>query len=158
MINDIELSRENSSYVFESIEECNIHFHKIDFRRGSSFIEQPAWLKNKKATINPQNNDIYCFMYAVTIALYSKELETKNTGRISKKGRMYADTFLWCDVNFPATYDDYKKFERPNDHVALNISYVPYEEENILPEYIRKRNFDDIDQIILLKISDAEGK
>ena len=85
MINDIELSRENSSYVFESIEECNIHFHKIDLRRGSSFIEQPAWLKNKKATINPQNNDIYCFMYAVSIALYSKELETKNPGRISKK-------------------------------------------------------------------------
>ena len=75
MINDIELSREGSNFVFESIEECNIHFHKIDLRRGSSFIEQQAWIKNKKATINPQNNDTYCFMYPVTIALYHKEFK-----------------------------------------------------------------------------------
>lgn len=75
MIDDIELSRESSNFVFESIEECNIHFYKIDLRRGSSFIEQPAGIKNKKATINPQNNDIYCFMYAVTIALYHKEFK-----------------------------------------------------------------------------------
>ena len=57
------------------LKECNIHFHKIDLRRGSSFIEQQAWIKNKKATINPQNNDIYCFMYPVTIALYHKEFK-----------------------------------------------------------------------------------
>ena len=67
---DLELSQENSSFVYESVEECNIHFHKIDLRRGASFIDTPDWLKPKKATINPQNNDdVYCFMYAVTIAL-----------------------------------------------------------------------------------------
>ena len=31
--NDLELSHENSSFVYESVEECNIHFHKIDLRR-----------------------------------------------------------------------------------------------------------------------------
>ena len=80
---DLELSQEISSFVYESVEECNIHFHKIDLRRGASFIDTPDWLKPKKATINPQNNDdVYCFMYAVTIALYNKELG-KNPGRIS---------------------------------------------------------------------------
>ena len=48
--------------MYESV-ECNIDFHKIDLRRGASFIDTPEWLKNNKATINPQNtNNAYCFM------------------------------------------------------------------------------------------------
>ena len=50
---DLQLSRGSSSFVFESVEECNIHFHKIDLKRGASFTETLVWLKNKKATINP---------------------------------------------------------------------------------------------------------
>ena len=74
---DLKLSQESSSFVYESVEECNIHFNKIDLRRGASFIDTPDWLK---ATINPQNkNYVYCFMYAVTIALYRSELG-KNPG------------------------------------------------------------------------------
>ena len=77
---DLKLSQESSSFVYESVEECNIHFNKIDLRRGASFIDTPDWLKPKKATINPQNkNYVYCFMYAVTIALYRSELG-KNPG------------------------------------------------------------------------------
>ena len=28
--NDLELSREKSSFVYERVEECNIHLHRID--------------------------------------------------------------------------------------------------------------------------------
>ena len=45
---DLELSQENSSFVYESVERCNIHFHKIELRRGASFIDTPDWLKPKK--------------------------------------------------------------------------------------------------------------
>ena len=48
---DLVLSRESSSFVYESIEECNIHFHKINLCRGSSFIDTPEWLKIKKLLI-----------------------------------------------------------------------------------------------------------
>ena len=50
---DLTTSRTSSSFVFERVEECNIHFHKIDLRRGASYIEPPDWLKNKKCTFNP---------------------------------------------------------------------------------------------------------
>ena len=90
---DLVLSRESSSFVYESVEECNIHFHKIDLRRGSSFIDTPEWLKNKKATINPQNtNNAYCFMYAIAIALFHEALGN-NPGRISKKLIEYVNAF-----------------------------------------------------------------
>ena len=72
----ILICRTDSSYVFESVEGLSIHFHKIDLKRGSLYIPKPKWLENKKATINPKNmNDNFCFVYAVTIAIYHKEIE-----------------------------------------------------------------------------------
>ena len=111
----LQISRESSSFVYESVEECNIHLHKIDLRRGATFIESPPWLK---ATINPQNsNDTYCFMYAIAIALFHEALG-KNPGRISKKLIKYANAFNWHDIDFPTTYEDYITFERLNEAVA----------------------------------------
>ena len=124
--------------MYESVEECNIHFHKIDLRRGSSFIDASDWLKNKKATINLQNvNDVYCFMYAVTIALFNKEFG-KNPGRISQNLRLHTNIFSWLNINFPASYKDYATSERLNSDVALNILYVSFGKEDICPDiYIK---------------------
>ena len=30
---------------YESVEELNIHFNKIDLKRGALYIEKPKWLK-----------------------------------------------------------------------------------------------------------------
>ena len=80
--NDLYLTHENSSFVYESLEECNIHFYKVDFRRGASYMESPVWLQCKKATIKPQNSsNTYSFMYAIAISLFHEVLG-KNPGRI----------------------------------------------------------------------------
>ena len=42
---DLTISHASSSFNYESIEELNIHFNKIDLKRGASFIETPKWLK-----------------------------------------------------------------------------------------------------------------
>ena len=96
-------------------------------------------------------------MYAATIALYHSELG-KNPGHISKKLDILVHCFNWHDITFRASYEDYTTFERLNSDVALNVLYVPFEEQNVCPEYISNRNFDIKDQIILLKISDEKGK
>ena len=65
---DLRLSHASSSFTYESVEECNIHFNKINLWHGVTYIESPKWLKNKKATINPKNTkDIYCFMYVLPL-------------------------------------------------------------------------------------------
>ena len=38
-------------------------------------MDSPKWLKGKKSTINPKNNDDKCFQYAVTLALNLDKLE-----------------------------------------------------------------------------------
>ena len=106
------ICRTDSNYVFESVEELSIHFHKIDLRRASSYIPTPLWLEAKKATINPKNkNDNFCFAYATTIAIYHKELG-KNLDRISNKLIECTKKLDWNGKSFPASTPDYKRFEK----------------------------------------------
>ena len=155
---DLTISHASSSFSYESVEELNIHFNKIDLKRGASFIETPKRLKSKKATINPKNaHDVYCFMHAITVALFHKELGT-NPERITKKLIDYAQKFNWHDIDFPASYEDYVIFGKLNEDVALNVLCVPFDEVNILPEYISNRNFSTKNQVTLLKMTDDRDK
>ena len=151
------ICRTDSSYVFESIEGFSIHFHKIDLKRGSSYIPTPDWLEAKKATINPKNKkDICCFAYAITIVIYHKEIKT-HLGRISNKLLEYVHKLDWNGIYFPASSPDYKSFEKYNEDIALNILYVPCDVEliDVMPEYISKFNFTRKMQVVLLKISNG---
>ena len=38
---DIQLCRTSSSFAYESVEELNIYFHKVDLQRGASYIPAP---------------------------------------------------------------------------------------------------------------------
>ena len=57
-------------------------FKKISLKKGGSYIDSPKWLKNKKATINPKNNDDNCFQYSLTVALNHKQIKN-HSERIS---------------------------------------------------------------------------
>ena len=50
--------------------------HKVKFKHGGSYIYSPDRVKNKKATINPQNEDDKCFQYATTVALNYKKIKS----------------------------------------------------------------------------------
>ena len=44
--------------------------HKMNFKRGGSYIDSSGQIKTKKATVNPINkNNKKCFQYYVTVAL-----------------------------------------------------------------------------------------
>ena len=57
-----------SDFAFDGVNFLYYDFIKISINRGGSYIDSPKWLKNKKSTINPNNNDYKCFQYAVTLA------------------------------------------------------------------------------------------
>ena len=50
--------------------------HRVTFKRGESYIDSPAWLKNKKGAINPGNGNNKYFQYVATVALNYQEIET----------------------------------------------------------------------------------
>ena len=59
---------EFSDFEFDGIHLLYYDFNKISLNRGGSYIESDKWIKDKKSTINPKNNDYKCFQYAVTVA------------------------------------------------------------------------------------------
>ena len=36
---------------------------RVSLNRGGSYIDSPKWLKTKKATTTPKNNDEKCFQF-----------------------------------------------------------------------------------------------
>ena len=93
-------------------------------KRSGSYIDSPEWLKNKKATINPQNNDDNCFQYALTVALNHQNI-ANNPQRISKI-KLFIHQYNWKKIDFPSYSKDWKKFEQNNKTIALNILFVPH--------------------------------
>ena len=72
---NLEEPMRGSEFVPDSINLLYYHNQKVGLKRGGSYIDSPEWLKNKKATINPENNDDNCFQYALTVALNHQNIE-----------------------------------------------------------------------------------
>ena len=80
----LEKSMRGSEFIFDTVDALYYDLNKIRLSRGGSYIDSPEWLKNKKVTINPQNEkDDKCFQYALTVALNYQNMK-KNQERISK--------------------------------------------------------------------------
>ena len=57
----LEKSMKGNEFIFDSIDILYYNLNKISLDRGGSDIDSPKWLKNKKTTNNPKNNDDKCF-------------------------------------------------------------------------------------------------
>ena len=72
--------------------------------RGGSYIDSLKWLKNKKVTINPTNNDDKCFQYVATVALNYQNI--KNNSEIISKIKPFIDQYDWKEIDFPSYQKD----------------------------------------------------
>ena len=150
---NLQEKMKGSDFEFDGVNFLYYDFNKTSIYRDGSYIDSPKWLKDKKSTINPGDNDHKCFQYAVTLVL--------NLNRINKhpqiisKIKPFIDQYNWKDIDFPAMSKDWKKFEL-NNEIALNILYVPHNTRKIHVAYISKHNLTRENQIILLIITDGE--
>ena len=79
----LEESMRGSEFVYGSVDALYYNLNIVSLSRGGSNIDSPKWIKNKKATINPKNNDDKCFQYALTVALNYEQIKDQPE-RISK--------------------------------------------------------------------------
>ena len=116
--------RKGSDFVFESVGLLTYSVHKISLRRGRSYTKAPERLINKRATINSKNKDNKCFQYSITVALNHQNIEN-HPERISNI-KPFINQYNWEGINFPAGIKDWKKFERNNKTITLNILFIPH--------------------------------
>ena len=125
---NLQEKMKGSDFAFDGVNYLYYDLNKISISKGGSYIDSPKWLKDKKSTINPKNNDYKCFQYAVTLALNHDKINN-HPERISKI-KPFIEEYNWKDIDFPSTSKDWKKFEL-NNEVALNILYVPHNTKKI---------------------------
>ena len=135
-----------SDFVFESVELVDYKLHIVSLNRGGSFIKSAEWFVNKKATINPKNeNDDNCFQYSITSALNYTEIKKRELENIFKKTKHE-------DTDFSSHQRGWEKFEQNNESIALNVLFSPQDSEEIMLIYNYKRE----NNVLLLMINDNE--
>ena len=121
-----QVLREESNFVFDCVDLMCYHNHKTSLKRGSSYIKSPKWLTNKKAIINPKNTKCSaCFAYSIIVALNHQKIQ--NHPERIRNIIPFKNLYNFVDIDFPAGPKDWKKFEKNNETVALNILQVPHE-------------------------------
>ena len=152
----LETKMKGSSYIFECVDLLEYNLHKISLNRGSSYIDSPTWIKNKKVTINTrntQNNN--CFQYAITAALNYENI-CHHPEKISKL-EPFINNYNWDNIDFPAGHKEYSAFKKNNSDIAINILYVPYKTQETRQAYISKHNKTRNTHANLLMITDGTG-
>ena len=150
---NLEEKMSSSDFVFDAVNVLHYDLNKVSLSRGGSYIDSPKWLKNKKATINPQNKkDDKRFQYALTVTLNHEQIKN-NPERISNI-EPFINKYNWKGIIFLPQSKDWKKFESNNKSIALNILYVPHNTKKICLAYKSKYNLTHENQTILLMITD----
>ena len=107
-----------SEFVFDYVQLLYYKSYKINPNCGGSYVDSLDW-KNKKATINLINKkDNKCFQYGVTVALNHKKI--KKICKITKI-KPFVNEYNQKGINFPSEKDDWKKIEKNNVTIAVNV-------------------------------------
>ena len=152
-VENLQNKMRGSEFECDGINFFYYSFNKTSIYRGGTYIDSPKWLKDKKSTINPKNNDDKSFQYAVTLALNLDNIDN-HPERISKI-KPFINQYNWKDIDFPPTNKDRRKLELNND-IALNILYIPHNTKKIQLAYRYKNNLTCNKQIILSMITGGE--
>ena len=109
-----------SEFIFDSVDLLYYNLQTTSLnRKGSSYIDSPKWLKNKKAIINPKRDDDNYSQYALTVALNYQNIK-KDLHRISKI-KPFIDQYDWKEMIFlpNPSKDTHQNFESNNQKMLL---------------------------------------
>ena len=141
-----------SDFVFESVDLMNYNLHRVHLKRGGSYIKSPKWLENKKAVINPKNeNDDECLQWSIICALNYNEIMKKEFENIFKKIKHE-------DKDFSSHKRDWENFEQNNESIALNVLFSSKDSEEITLLYKSEYNLERENKVLLLMINDDDNE
>ena len=89
---NLQNKMKRSEFEFDGVNFLYYDFNKTTINREGSYIDSPKWLKDKKSTISPKNNNDKCFQYTVTLALNLDKIK-KGPQRVSKI-KPYIEKFI----------------------------------------------------------------
>ncbi|XP_060866280.1 uncharacterized protein LOC132942013 [Metopolophium dirhodum] len=113
---DTYISR-GSGFTLESIDDLLLAVYKYTPISGSSYIQLPKSIIDKRAIINPKNTDQQCFKWAIL----AKYVAGENKFRVNENYTEHEDKYIFNGISFPTPLSDISKFEKNNQNVSVNV-------------------------------------
>ena len=154
-----EYLKNSSLWKFYKSLKMIFDINKIKLLRASSYIPLPEFLKNKKAILNPMNDDQKYLLWCVGINEFLKiNTNLRNSGRIKRILKNKVESFNIKGMKFPCGFSDIDKF-------GINLFDYDEEESNkhkIFPLRVSKLDLGQINthantHVNLLLISNENG-
>ena len=144
-------TKEGSGWVVNRVICLYVNIAKYQPLKGSSYIELPKYLKNKKAIVNVRNNDNKCLEWALLSSLYPAH---DNPHRVSKY-KDHENELNLTGVGFPVTLKDIPKVEKQNN---LTINVFGYSQRpGIHPLYLTNDlDHEPINLLLLTEVKDGK--
>ena len=111
-------TEKGSGWYFKEVDKLEIHTVEFNPTKGSSYINLPDWIKNKKAIVNIKNKDDKCFLWCVFRYLHPKETHEEKIKDLEK----YEFSLNTKGITFPMKLKDISKFEKLNPELpGINV-------------------------------------
>ncbi|CAH1115853.1 unnamed protein product [Psylliodes chrysocephalus] len=149
IMNELEEFQErDSGWALKKVINLGVNINKFTPQLGSSYVELPPQIANKKACVNVKNDDQACFAWAITSALYPIH---KNSDRVSSYPH-YSTVLKLKGIQFPMTMKQIPNFEKQND-VSVNVYILQKEKKPFatLPTYLTKDKKDRHVNLLLIQ-------
>ena len=117
-----------SPWRLHSIIKLELHTVSYNPLRGETWVPLPKELANKKAIINPKNEDNKCFLWCVLRALNPKD---NHPEKIDKELKKKENTLNMDEIEYPVRLEDIDKFEKQNPSISITV--FGYEEKSVYP-------------------------
>ena len=147
----ISFNTKGSGWYFKEVLKLEITTTEYKPNKGSSYIDLPKRIKDKKAIINIENKDNKCFLWCILRYLHPKERDQQRIGDLKK----YEDSLNTKGITFPMNIKDITKFEKLNPDVpGINV----FSEDNKMSIYPLRMADRDCKNTIDLFLIEKDGK
>ena len=145
-----KFTNNGSGWTLESVMSLSVNIAKYAPLKGSSYIELPKYLKDKKAIINVKNEDNKCLKWALLSALHPAK---DHPHRVNKY--MHFKELRFTDVDFPVPLSQMPKVERLNN-LAINV-FGYSQQAGVHPLYLTNDlDHESINLLLLTEVKDGK--
>lgn len=134
-----EFQEKDSGWSLVDIINLSVNINRYVPLRGglSTYTMLPKYIRDKKAVVNIRNNDPYCFLWAITAALFP----TDNNSTETSSYPHISSILRYDGLKFPISLDNISKFEKLNN-LSINVYGADRDEGKrnceIVPVYLSR--------------------
>ena len=137
-----------SGFSLDGVERLHLDIANYIPLKGGSYIDLPAYYKNKKAIVNVKNNDDQCLRWALKSALFPAETHSDRTSSYPEE-----DGLDLNGIDAPTPLSQIKKVEKQNN-LAINVFGNTTETQGVIVHRISSAP----GRLINLFLLEKEGK